>query len=437
MGPRPVEDQLVGGADGRAPAGRRRLGWVVAALVAGTVLVVARPELALHGSPVEPPGPVPTRGVDPAPLRDGIRTVTWEERGDLSGDRAYVSASVRRIRQDSPNVARILFAGTLPDGSRLTLSGTDVSDDGVATVVHAMLAAPGIAPQDASVAEVTALTNPQQVLGWAAPGVDGRTYGVVLARPGPVLLEVSPSVRFRPDGTATRRWNPVRSRDGTAVVDLGERVDPVVAVRASGLGVYPVVTVVRVAAPDGALPPRSVAVGGVDDPSYAGPAQPLLLQGLRQGLEGLVDLDTADLRVLWSGAPWRARRLALVLATRPDGVRLRALVGQAGSLVFPAGVRALPTGAPDTAPWLLEPFTSQDPTFLLCPTGAAVVVRRPGGGPVRLAVPDDGAVAVYEPAAGPPSLRGARVRVLDGLDRELLDVVLPVAGLDDPLALDD
>ena len=52
------------------------------------------------------------------------------------------------------------------------------------------------------------------------------------------------------------------------------------------------------------------------------------------------------------------------------------------SLVFDFGDRhGVPVSfdAPDALPYLLEPFSPQDPTYLLCPTGAGTVVyRRPG-----------------------------------------------------------
>ena len=154
-------------------------------------------------------------------------------------------------------------------------------------------------------------------------------------------------------------------------------------------------------------------------------------------MASVAELGTARLRVLWSGAPWKQRRLALVLVTRPDGTRLQVLIGQQGDTEFPAGVRALPVGAPDVTPWLLEPFTPQDPTFVLCPTGAGTLVYRRDGQPVqRLRVRPSGAVVVVLPGAGAPSAGGAVVTLLDRAGRKVLRTTLPEPGFDDPLALD-
>lgn len=179
-------------------------------------------------------------------------------------------------------------------------------------------------------------------------------------------------------------------------------------------------------------------VQGVDAPGYHGPDPELLVAGLRESaVASVAELGTARLRVLWSGAPWKQRRLALVLVTRPDGTRLQVLIGQQGDTEFPAGVRALPVSAPDVTPWLLEPFTPQDPTFVLCPTGAGTLVYRRDGQPVqRLRVRPSGAVVVVLPGAGAPSAGGAVVTLLDRAGRKVLRTTLPEPGFDDPLALD-
>jgi hypothetical protein len=139
--------------------------------------------------------------------------------------------------------------------------------------------------------------------------------------------------------------------------------------------------------------------------------------------------------VLWSGAPWKQRRLALVLVERPDGVRLQALVGEQDGHAFGAGVRALPVGDPDAAPWLLEPFTAQDPTFVLVPTGPGTLVYQRPGRQTRLPIGPDGVAPIVEPGPNPPTARGAVVTVLDPAGDELMTTTLPSGPLDDPLAL--
>lgn len=428
MGPRPRNDEISAGADADGSP-RRRLWWAVGVLAAAVALAVVRPDLSLHAPyPDRGQGPLPA----PRPTGSYLAVVAWDTRGDLTRDRGFVEAAVRRIRQQRPEVARVLFAGRLPDGSRLVLAGSDVNRGMVATAVHALLVAPGADVAVAPVTEVTTLTDPEEVLTWAGHGVDGHVYAVSLARPGPVLFELSPKVLFGADGAPHRLWSPATTGDGLAVVDLGRDADPAVAVRASGTGVFPIAQIARVASP-----PRQVRIAGVSAPSYAGPRPDLLLAGLRDATAALLDPADARIRVLWSGAPWAQRPLALLLVTRQDGQRLQVLVGEAAGSAFPAGVRALPSGVPDDVPWLLEPFSPQDPTFLLCPTGAGTLVyRRPGRPDQRLPVRASGAVVVVEPGASPPSARGADVTLLDPRGHELLRTTLPRSGVDDALALD-
>ncbi len=433
MEPVPREDELVAGPEEASARPRHRPGMLVAVVVAGVALAVVRPGLSLHAEP--PDGAQPSPGVSsPSDPGSALGTVVWDTRGNLAQQTSFLGEAVRRIRQDRPEVARVFFAGRLPDGSRLALAGTDVVRGVVATAVHALLVPPGSAVADASVVDLSAMSGSQRLLVWAARGVDGHVYAVLLARPGPVRFQVSGAVRFDALGQASRRWSTVRSGEGLAVVDLGLDVDPVVAIRAAGDGVFPLSEVVPVLR--SGPPAAPVVVDGVDDPTYTGPRTELLVRGLQQGAGSLVDLARARPRVLWSGAPWKLRPLALVLLTRPDGVRLQALVGQYGGNAFSAGVRGLPADDPDRTPWLLEPFSAQDPTFLLLPTGAGTVVyRRPPGPAIRLSVGPSGAVGLMEPGPTPPTARGARVVLLDPAGNELFRTTLTRTGVDDPLAL--
>ena len=426
MATRPRDDRLVAGDEREhGTPGRRRLGWAAALVVAGAVLALTRPDLALHGDPRPRPPAVPR----PEPRGN----VAWEPRGDLAGDEAFVFDAVRRIRQDRPDVARVYFAGRLPDGSALVLSGTDSRSDG-GTVVQSLVVPPGADPADCQVADVGVVSAPDELVAWAGRGSDGQVVGVVLARPGPVRFQASPAVDFdERTGAPSRRWQTVRSAGGAAVVPLGSVADPAIAVRAFAPGVTAAPRLVPLQRP---LPaPTVIDVDGVGDPEYAGPRTPLLVDALHDSLAALVDFDTSTLRVLWSGTPWKERRLALVLVHRPDGVRLQALVGEQDGHPFGAGVRALPVRDPDSAPWLLEPFTAQDPTFVLVPTGPGTLVYRRPDRTARLPIAANGAVPIVEPGPNPPTARGAEVTVLDPAGRALLTTTLPTGPLDDPLAL--
>lgn len=423
-------DELVGGAPDQEPR-RRRGGWAAGLLIAGVAVAVFRPDLALHADrpTARPSAAPPTSTSSP---RDGVR---WAPRGDLVSDVEFVAAALRRITHERPETTRLFFAGRLPEGSRLVLAGSDVNRGMVATRVHALLVPEGTAVETATVTEASALTDPQQVLAWAAVGRGGLVVAVAMTRPGPVHFEVSARVRFGSDGSAQRLWTPAYAEDGVVVEGVGRNADPIVTVRAVGPGVFSVPLVTRVVP---RLPARPVLlVAGVAAPGYRGPDALHLSRALRSGAGSVADLDTARLEVLWSGAPFKSRQLALVLVTRADGQRFQALVGQQGRFEFPAGVRPLPLGASSRLPWLLEPFSPQDPTLLLCPTGPGSLVYRRGGQPDKvLSVDRYGVAALVEPGPSPPSASGAEVTLRAPDGAVLLRTTLPEPGFDDPLALD-
>jgi hypothetical protein len=402
-------------------------------LVAGGIVVWTGPDLALHSDRPPTPRPSPMQ-VPPQPAEVRLDGISWKPRGDLVRDREFVSSAMARIRAERPGATRLYFAGHLPDGSRLVLAGTDVKRGIVATSVHALYVPAGVPVVGAQVSEASALTAPQQVLAWAAWGRGSAVVALVMTRPGPVRFEVSVRVEFDSAGRPGRSWTPLIAEDGLAVADLGPDADPIVTVRADGPGVFSLPLLVRVVPAVAAAP--VVMVDGVGAPGYRGPDPLAVSRALRAGVGALADLGAADLRVLWSGAPWKQRRLALVLVTRADGQRFQALVGQQGEVDFPAGVRALPPDADERLPWLLEPFSPSDPTLLLCPTGPGTVEYRRPGQPVRVLPVRDGVAALVPPAPSPPSASGADVTLRDPRGRELLRTTLPPPGFDDPLALD-
>lgn len=425
-------DEIAGGS-GDEPR-RRWPAWVFLLAAAAVGLALARPDLSLLADGADPRPRASTPPARQGPL-GALEGVAWETRGDLARDRDFVAAALARMREERPGISRVYFAGRLSDGSRLVLAGTDVNRGVVATSVHALQVLDGVPLAGAQVVEATALVDPQQVLAWAARGADGRVRAVVLTRPGqPVHLEISRRVDFDPaTGTARRRWEQAAVADGAAMADLGQDTDPIIGVRARGPGVFtlPMLVRVRPLEPDRPVVP----VVGLGDPGYAGPDPGLVPGALREQAGVVVDLQSGAARVLWSGAPWKQRRMALVLLTRPDGRRFQALVGQQGDSAFPAGVRALGDGEPDRLPWLLEPFSPQDPTLLLVPTGDGSLIYRRGGQPVRTwQIGADGVVGLVAPGPSPPSAVGADVTVTDTQGRILLRTTLRRSGLDDPLA---
>jgi hypothetical protein len=229
-------------------------------------------------------------------------------------------------------------------------------------------------------------------------------------------------------------WHTESSDRGVVIADLGPRSDPSVAVRSLGLSTF--VTPVQIPVTDTPRTPAArVVVNGTDDAAYRGPQPEQLRLGLSAETDALLDLGRTTQRVIWSGVPWGSRHFALVLITRADGRRFQALVGQQAGDWFPAGLRALGAHDPDQLPWLLEPFTTQDPTMLLFPTGAGSLHYQRGWRKARMPIPPDGVVALFEPASLRPSAAGARVKVYGPTGRLLLTTVLPETGFDNPLAV--
>ena len=442
----PGPDELVAGSPDEKPrrrpalrtAGRFAVVAAVALTLALSAAGVGPLDLSLDG-PLDadgtagppPPGPTYEGMATTAPSRlDGIDCPT---RGDLAGDRVFVEGAMKRVRQLRPDASRLFFAGSLPDGARLVLAGTDVNRGRVATRVHALWVRPGTDVARAPVSEATALTDRQQALAWSGEAAHGGRVLVALVRPGPARFEVSGRIRYDRDGAPTRYWHQHPTENGVAVIRLGDFADPAVAVRVRGPGIFPDPILVR-SVPRPA--PRLLRVEGVEVGTYRGPDSPQLRAGLQAGVGAIVALERASMRVIWSGVPWRHRRLALVLVTRRDGQRFQALVGEDEGRSFAAGTRALAPRADELTPWLLEPFSSVDPTFLLCPTGPGTLVYRRAGRPDRfLPITAAGVAPLVEPGPSPPTTAGADVTVLDPSGRKLLRTVLPEPGFDNPLAL--
>jgi hypothetical protein len=363
-----------------------------------------------------------------------LQGVDWPARGDLANDEDFVDAALDRIRTERSRVSRVYFAGHLPDGTVLVLAGSDVRRGIVATAVHALHLPAGTAPAHGTLSEGQPLLDPAQVLGWLSRGASGRVVGVVLTRPGPVRFEVSARVDFRPeDSWVSRSWWPVSAEDGMALLDLGTDVDPMVGLRAEGAGTFSVPILSRV---EPRVRVDDVVVRGVDAPGYVGPRPDALRRALLRQLGTVVDFRTAGLNVIWSGALWHGRALALVVARDAHGQRFQALVGEQFGRDFVAGVRALPPDQPETLPWLLEPFSPNEATLLICPTGAGTLVYQGEGKTPRvLPVRGDGLAAIADPAPSPPSARGAQLELRDPDGQTILRTTIPLYGFDDPLAL--
>jgi hypothetical protein len=363
-----------------------------------------------------------------------VEAVRWPLRGDLADDDDFVAAAIHRLQTRRQDVTSPLFAGRLPDGSRLLLAGARMTPGVVMTSVSALHVPAHHAARTGTDSDVAVLTDPEQTLGWATVGRDGRIYALILGPPRPVRLQLSPRVEFSDLGSPSRVWQTESSDRGVVIADFGPPTDPSVAVRSLRLPTF----MTPVLIPVGGVartPAERVVVEGIEDTGYRGPRPAELRKGLLAETAALLDLGRTTQRVIWSGVPWGSRHFALVLITRADGLRFQALVGEQGGDWFPAGMRALGTRDPDGLPWLLEPFTTQDPTLLLFPTGAGSLDYQRGWRKATMPIPPDGVVALFEPASLRPSAAGARVKVFGPTGRLELTTVLPETGFDNPLAV--
>ena len=151
----------------------------------------------------------------------------------------------------------------------------------------------------------------------------------------------------------------------------------------------------------------------------------------------MVDLDEATAEVIWSGPPGSSGGSRSSCSPVRTAAASRRWPARTATLGFAAGARALPVDGDSRLPWLLEPFSPQDPTLLLCPTGpGSLLYERAGQADLQIPVKADGVAALVAPGPTAPSAGGARVTLRDPSGRLLLRTVLPEPGFDDPLALD-
>jgi hypothetical protein len=398
----------------------------VAVLAAIGVVAIVVPRLSLHAdSPLA--HPPRSRQTDDPGLSLREPSLRWPLRGDLATNDTFVAKAMNQLAHLRPGLTRPLFAGRLPDGSRLLLAGGGPRPALGATSVSALYVGANQLISTAAVSQAAVLDASAQTLGWAGVGGGGEVFSLAIGGPRPLRVQVSPRVDFDHEGWPSRRWQTAASDDGVAIVNLGTRTDPWVAVRSLANATF-LTPVLMPVTGRSATYPRAVRVDGLASADYQGPRPAALRQALSAVTETLLDLGATTQRVVWSGVPWAQRHFALVLITREDGVRIEVLIGEQRSAWFPAGLRALARDEPEELPWVLEPFSSQDPTLLLCPTGGGRLVYRHNGHTARLSVRDDGVVSLVDPGPSAPSTGGARITLFDPAGKQLLTTVLPKAG---------
>ncbi len=448
----PPPDVLAAGDDADARA-RRVPGWLWRTLggiaVAGSAALFVPGLLASTDDAAPGPDATSTPSLPPLPPESPRppAPLDWDTRGDLADDEAFLSASLARVRELEPPAKEVLFAGALPDGSRLAivaLARSDpVSDLGRGVHTRALFVPKGSAIRDAVPKPLGALVEQEDLVAWAGRVTDGRIHAVILGRPAPFALEASPLIHYHRDGEARRRWQLVTARDGAAVADLGRRSDQVIVVRSAeeDRSFYPMVIDVAgdPRSRSAVAPTPDVAdVEGLGGGSYRGPDPKLVVRALAIAHEHRFEPHRADLRVIWSGQLEPGRRGAVVRARRPDGPTFQLLVIQGPNGVSQHGPRHVPWETADVTPWLYVQGDRDEPVLLLSPSGRGIAqVGVPGAVFRNVDINDDGIGVLEGSTQGAmfTGLSGDRVVVLSPEGEIISSTSLAALGVDDVYVL--
>ena len=448
----PGHDELSSEPDGgTVPAG---IGprWVRRGLAAAVVVALAGafgPNLVDGGDDPERPRPEPSASrqplVEATSTPPPLSPLVWTVRGDLAGDSGFAAAALAAAREQAPAAEKVLYAATLPDGSRLALvavsdrpsSGSAFRGAGM-QALHVPL---GAAPAAGRISFAGSVASPDDLAGWAGHGRGGEVFAVLLGRPVPLEAQVSSAILYTKVGTASRSWQPVSSRDGSAIVRLGRDTDPLVVARTPyGEDTFPLLMTVdgdlTEAARDGVA--AMVTVEGLDT-SYRGPPRRALLRAVVDGTWVLFDPRRAEVQVLWSGPVGGGQRGALLRMRRPDGAtfQLFALQDEGGG-TFAQGLRHVPWADGDVVPWVLETGQPGTPLLLINPAGAgtALVRRSRGEDPLRLRIGRNGLANLGgDQGAAMRRFSGASLTVLSPSGRVLVETDWAEFGQSDPFVV--
>jgi len=382
-------------------------------------------------SPVAGPSPSAPPGVDRSLGRadgetalDPLDPRGWPVRGDLAADVGFRNAVLAKARSADLPLVRLLYAGTLPDGSRLALLG--VGRDVLVGSVHFPRGAP---PERIRFSDAADLFAASGLTGWAGHLEDHHVHAVVLAAPGPMRAEVSPEVRYTSDGAAHRQWRRVTSRTGVAVIDLGRPLDPVVGVRlpgdSSSRSVFLTVDPDRASARRD--PGRNISIRGLHSRSYAGPDPADVSNKAVDVVDGVLGPRPVEASVLWSGSITITRRAVLLLVRRADGPIFQVLVSHEGD-TDTTDIRSVPWANAARMPWLFVPGYSQGHVKLINPAiaarGGTAVIGRAGAAVRRVHIGRDGTIDLARDQSLAYDLYGAPVTVLSASGRLVVRSVL-------------
>jgi hypothetical protein len=452
-------DELVSRDERNSGQGQGRRSWVVRGLMAlvvvGTAGVLGPRLLANPSTDADthrpPPSSSPTtvRSTTPPPTLPAESLLRWKVRGDLARDAAFLSAAAVRAKQvkATPDLVP-LYAATLPDGGRVALLATrpgEVPADEFAGAPLLSVHVPAGAPvEKGSVSYSGGIGGPDDIAGWAGHGSDGRLFAVILGRPAPFDVQFSTRIQYHPDGTGTRQWRSVSGRNGSAIVELRGRTDPVVVIRARVADEVsdPMPVMLSIdgdrTEDDVRNVTRGLHVEGLGGPGYNGPEPAAVRNVLAEGSYGLLDATAAEVRVLWSGRLRGDRKLVLLRLRRPDGASFQtALFQNSNGETFTMNFRSVPWADADVVPWLLTSGDPDLPLLLVVPSGRGEIVVRPStdDGETRYRVGADGLVNLGEDqAVAADRVFGATVTVLDRLGHRVVRAKLANPD-DDPFVL--
>jgi hypothetical protein len=432
------------------PPGRSAwLRRLLATLVVVAVGALTAANLLGEGDKPERPPLRPTASPQPStqitPTSQPLSALRWTVRGDLADDADFTGAALDVARRNDPGAEKVLYAATLPDRSRLAFVATGYGDaPGLgfqSAGVTALHVPPGSLPAAGHVSFAGEVTHPDALVGWAGRSRSGEVYVVLLGRPAPLAARLSSAIDYTSDGAARRGWQPVRGRDGSAIVELGKETDPlVVAWTTYGDDSSPLLMSVG-----GDITPRarndvaaSLRIDGLDG-SYRGPNRTELRHAVVDGSWAVVDPRRTDIRVLWSGVVEGASRGALLLLRRPDGPTFQVFVQGEGGAVSAQGIRHLPWADADVTPWIIQTGQPGAPLRVVNPSGAGTATIDPAGGenPWRLRIGRSGIADLgNDPALVSQLQPGAHITVLSPSGRTVVETDWTSENDLDPYVLD-
>lgn len=448
----PVLDELTSERDRAAPRVHTRSTWVrrgLAAAVLVAVGAVVGPNLLSGGDEPTPPRPEPTTSQvptpAPTPIEQPLSALNWTVRGDLAGDAGFVAAALAAVQAADPAAEKVMYAATLPDGSRIALVGAgDHEATGLAfrgANVQALHVPAGAAPAAGLISFAGGIAGPDGLAGWAGrSGRGGAVVAVILGRPVPLDVRLSVAIDYSADGRSDRSWQPVRGRDGSAIVSVGRKTDPVLVARTNADdSVDPLLMDVDGAIALSARHRQEVAakvrIAGLDS-SYRGRRGRALRLGVVDGIWALLDPRDAQIRAVWSGGLGGNKRGVLLVVRRADGPTFQLfLLEQGAGRVYPQGVRHVPWAHADLLPWITQTGEPSTPLLLVNPSGAGTAVLQvPGAGERRVRIGADGLANLGDDQAVASTVLSG-VTVLSPGGRTVASIDWPNSGDFDPFAL--